>query len=323
MKISIIIPVYNAAAYTGRALQSVLFQTWPDLECILVNDASPDNSRAVIEQKLAGYTGPVDVKLIDHPENRGIAAARNTGFDAATGQYVFFMDCDDLLVPDTLALLAEPLQTEPLDLVVGGYASNGVCVRPLAARTMHDNHQIVRSYCQEQWYPMVWNKLVRRRFLIDNNLRFDSVLHEDELWSFKVAALAQSMACISPITYLYCFRCDSFMHTRTRKRLDAQIEIVQIAEAFLQEKNLTDNTDLGCFLFQWRERLGHIAWPYGKKLAWDVYRQHVRHRPAFIQTGGQDRKCCCRHAALPAPLGFAWYMTCKYLRRKFAPLFRS
>ena len=92
MKVSIIIPVYNVENYLVRCLDSVTAQTCQDIECILVDDCGNDHSVQIAEDYIQTYQGPIVFKFLHHTKNRGLAAARNTGIDAATGDYLFFPD---------------------------------------------------------------------------------------------------------------------------------------------------------------------------------------------------------------------------------------
>mgnify|MGYP002523974151 FL=1 len=101
MKVTIIIPIYNVAPFVADCIHSVMGQTWQEpLECILVDDCGTDDSMAVVERTLQDYQGPVDFRIVRHEHNRGLSAARNTGLDNATGDYVYFLDSDDEITPD-------------------------------------------------------------------------------------------------------------------------------------------------------------------------------------------------------------------------------
>ena len=102
MKVSLIIPIYNVSRYLVRCLDSVISQTFRNIECILVDDCGADNSVNIAEDYIKGYQGPVVFKLIHHKYNRGLSAARNTGIDAACGDYLYFMDSDDAIIPETI-----------------------------------------------------------------------------------------------------------------------------------------------------------------------------------------------------------------------------
>src|SRR5215208_1895402 len=105
---SVIIPAYNNAEYLGDAINSVVNQSYPNFELIVVNDASPDNAAEVIKS----FTDP-RVKYVEHQVNKGLSAARNTGILNASGDYIALLDGDDYFHPDKLKLHAEFLEAHP------------------------------------------------------------------------------------------------------------------------------------------------------------------------------------------------------------------
>lgn len=114
MKISVIIPVYNASVTLDRCLSSLASQSHADLEAVLVDDCSTDGSLALLRQFASSHSF---VKIISHSQNRGVAAARNSGLDAATGDYVYFLDADDWLETEALADMTSKALQEDLDIV--------------------------------------------------------------------------------------------------------------------------------------------------------------------------------------------------------------
>lgn len=106
MRISIIIPVYNVELYVEECLQSVANQTMTEgIECIIVDDRGQDNSAAIAKQYIDSYKGDIRFTFIQREKNGGLSAARNTGIEAATGEYVYFLDSDDYLVPSAIETL--------------------------------------------------------------------------------------------------------------------------------------------------------------------------------------------------------------------------
>lgn len=212
MKISIVIPVYNVAPYIEDCLQSVMNQTWQgSLECILVDDCGTDDSMQLIEQKLQAYSGKVDFRIIRHQQNRGLSAARNSGIDAAKGDYVYFLDSDDEITPDCIERLSKPLESRNYDFVVGGYQIIGSQVQmdPLRLEdgVSLNGEEVLQAYRVKDWYLMSVNKLYQVAFLNRHHLRFlEGIIHEDELWSFQIACLAQSLYAANHVTYLYKIR---------------------------------------------------------------------------------------------------------------------
>ena len=116
-KVSIIIPVYNCAPYIDRCIRSIMMQTYKDIEIIVINDGSPDNSSSIIEALAAEDTR---ITLITQ-ENQGVCVARNNGIAAATGDYLLFVDGDDYVDPDYIESLVTAAQKNNSDLVITGY----------------------------------------------------------------------------------------------------------------------------------------------------------------------------------------------------------
>ncbi|MDE2119649.1 MAG: glycosyltransferase [Betaproteobacteria bacterium] len=114
--VSVVMPVYNGAKYVAAAIESALAQTYENLELIIVNDGSPDNSAAVIQPFLADRR----VKYIEQP-NEGVAGARNTALGLAGGEFIAFIDQDDLWMPDKLERQTAYLSTHPAVALVHGY----------------------------------------------------------------------------------------------------------------------------------------------------------------------------------------------------------
>lgn len=217
MKITIIVPVYNVEAYIEDCLKSVALQTYKgDIECIIVNDCTPDNSCVIIERFIKEYNGNINFILLHHTVNRGLSAARNTGIDAATGEYIYFLDSDDEITPDCIDLLTEPLKQKKYDFVIGNYQTAGSDREfpPLLLEEgkIDGNEDIRDSYFKEIWYMMAWNKLCHLDFIRKEKLYFkEGIIHEDELWSFKKACVAQTMYCVKKKTYKYKVRESSIM----------------------------------------------------------------------------------------------------------------
>lgn len=173
MKVSVIIPVFNAAGFIGKCVESVLGQTLTDLEVICVDDHSGDNSLEV----LSGFSDP-RLKVIRFPENRGVSAARNAGLEAACGEYVYFIDSDDWLDPDYLeAMLAKAEETGEDIIVNSNYIEEfpDQGKRALSSRfgfVEDEPGYYPMEVIQNRFPPVVWARFSRRKFLEDNNIRF-------------------------------------------------------------------------------------------------------------------------------------------------------
>lgn len=251
IKISIVIPVYNVAPYVEDCLQSVMDQTWQGpLECILVDDCGSDNSMIVIAEKLRSYQGHVDFRIVHHQQNLGLSAARNSGIDAVTGDYVYFLDSDDEITSDCIERLAAPLADESFDFVVGAYRLIG-CTQQMDPLRMKDGAKlygddVLRAYRMKDWYMMSVNKLYRVTFLNRYHLRFrQGIIHEDELWSFQIACLAKSVCAVGHETYLYKIREGSITVNKNHERRCQCINIIlkEMCD-FSQKYQLEDKQDV-------------------------------------------------------------------------------
>ena len=116
--ISVIIPMYNAEKYVEKCLKSIINQTYRDLQIIIVNDGSKDNSQAICEE-----IAKTDKRMIlINTENKGAGSARNTGIENAQGEYISFIDSDDYVCPDYYERLLHMIENTGADIAVGRYA---------------------------------------------------------------------------------------------------------------------------------------------------------------------------------------------------------
>ena len=229
-KISIIIPIYNVEPYIEECLQSVMRQTYKGkIECILVDDCGTDNSMEVTERLIEVYNGPIKFNVLHHEHNRGLSAARNTGMDAACGDYVYFLDSDDWISDDCIERLTHPLSFEQFDFVVGNYSRNGkdsfvTCpegeyykngLKPI------DSGKKSKSIGSDGIPVSACNKLFRKKFLIDNQLFFETgKVYEDTIFSFDLGCVEKKYYVVKSITYYYRNREESIT---TRKNQSAKL----------------------------------------------------------------------------------------------------
>lgn len=123
-KVSIIIPVYKTEKYIKRCIESVLIQETEeiDIECIIVDDCTPDKSIDIIQQHLNDYEGNIHFVFLKHQYNQGLSCARNTGFEASSGDYIFFLDSDDCLEQNCFKHFCEVINKYPeADLIIGNH----------------------------------------------------------------------------------------------------------------------------------------------------------------------------------------------------------
>ena len=212
MKISVIIPIYNVSAYIERCIRSVMNQTFSDFECILVDDATPDDCVAKCEKMIAEYDGSIRFRMIHHEHNRGLSAARNTGTDAATGDYILYIDSDDAITNDCIEKLMTPIiRDNTIDIVMGNEKRFSGEKVLKSAYSMRLGCQDLR--CLEEVRDFyfsgrinrvnAWNRLIRKDFLCQNGISFkEGLLWEDNLWTFYVLKHLKHLYIIEDVTYL-------------------------------------------------------------------------------------------------------------------------
>ena len=194
MNVTIVIPVFNVAPYIGDCLRSVMRQTYMgSIECLLVDDCGTDDSINIAERMIAEYDGTIIFRILHHEGNRGLSAARNTGTFHATGDYLYYLDSDDVITEDCIETLMRIVAEHPdVEMVQGNacrhYAQKEpmVLVKEITVPLAETNDEVRRCYYQlRQFYVNVWNKLLRRDFVIKNNLLCkEELLFEDNLWIF-------------------------------------------------------------------------------------------------------------------------------------------
>lgn len=209
-KISIVIPVFNVAEYIESCIYSVLNQSYSNLECLIVDDCTEDNSMALVRNIISNYNGNISFSLIEHLKNSGLSAARNSGVKMATGEYLYFLDSDDEIFPHTIeSLVKTAIAYSNPDIVIGEVCVQGTKIGyPLFIPDyMNSNEQIFTSYLNKEWWIMACNKLVKYSYFINNALWFkEGLIYEDRLWSFQVALTANTIAKCSKGTYIYKIR---------------------------------------------------------------------------------------------------------------------
>ena len=197
-KVSVIIPIYNVEEYLAQCLESIINQTYRNLEIICINDCSTDNSLTILKEYQQKDSRIV---ILQNKENGGLAYTRNVGIQKAAGEYVLFVDSDDMIVGD----LVESCLKVASD-------SDMVCFS-------------------------VWSKLFRRQFLVDNHISFyDGILYEDMLFSFQCFVKARKIYSLNRQLYVYRVRDTSIMTTGiTGRNMESYIiSICELMKLYLQ-----------------------------------------------------------------------------------------
>jgi len=225
IKVSIIIPVFNVERYIKRCICSILAQdnTDCDMECVVVDDCTPDNSMIIIDDILANYHGKIHFIICTHNVNRGLSAARNTGIKKATGDFVLFVDSDDYLCDDCLKLMIGSLKSYPdVDVVLGNAFSckyGRSFFPPVSAPMLFtNNNEVLLKVFFADLHFHAWNRLIRRDLIVNNDLYFvEGLLYEDMPWTYKLITVMSSMLVLPNNTYVYEYNENSIMNTTEAK----------------------------------------------------------------------------------------------------------
>lgn len=219
-KISVIIPIYNVEKYLEKCVNSVLRQTYMDLEVILVDDGSPDNCPAICDE-LAGTDSRIRVI---HQKNGGLSSARNTGTAAANGEFIFYLDSDDYLEDDALSTVMAVQKETGSDVVVGNYYytygdHEDQAVPYNGAVVQLSNSEAMEQLVTDKIQTFAWGKLIRRE--IAQKYEFpEGKLFEDHFWTHLVFAEAQKVTVIDKPLVHYIQRDESISYRYDLKRLD-------------------------------------------------------------------------------------------------------
>ena len=213
--ISIIVPVYQVEKYLEKCINSIINQTYKNLEIILVDDGSTDNCPAICDRFQVEDSR---IKVI-HQENGGLSHARNVGLEISTGDFIGFVDSDDWIEPNMYELLMSALQETQADIAVCNRQyefedseSIPINVKPIN-RKLYTNKEALRMIIKGGSIirNAVWDKLFRKNII--QNIRFPKgKIFEDSLWTPQIIGNAKSIICIDYPLYHYLQRSESLTH---------------------------------------------------------------------------------------------------------------
>lgn len=203
LAVSLIIPAYNAEDYIGRAMDNALAQSLKDLEIIVVDDGSTDSTSDILDWYVECYP---NVNVI-HKENGGVAAARNTGIEAAGGEYSGFMDSDDMIRPDMMKMLYDSAKKNDCDVAITSFytITQSGYVGFMEYAVNEDTGMPVEMFFKRNFVSgygiVVWNKLYRTS-LIKKHL-FPVLLYEDEAWTPYIFSYVNKVCFLNKHFYEY------------------------------------------------------------------------------------------------------------------------
>lgn len=233
--VSINIPIFKCEKYILRCLESVKKQTYKNLEIILINDCTPDNSIELINVFMQENPS-LNMKLFHNKSNEGLSIVRNEGIKNSTGKYIYMLDSDDYITPDCIEKLLETAEKENTDIVIG----ETICfdskdgkeklLFPIKAneKILSGNELIFERFIEEDWPIIAPNKLYTREWIVKNDLKFIKGLYsQDELWAFHCAFKLEKIAFRKDITYIYYLHGESTIYNKKKINFENHQTIVE------------------------------------------------------------------------------------------------
>ena len=281
IKISVIMPIYNAGEYLTRAISDILNQSLSELELICVNDGSTDNSLSIM--KSFAKKDP-RVKIINQP-NGGTSAARNVGIGEATGDYIIFLDADDFYHKDLLLSLYEMAQRESLDIAVARFDiyddSQNKYSMPL--EEPHSGIFVQGNVTSKNEHPdfilssttgYVWNKLFKASFIKNMDISFDTELYvfEDVLFVCSAIALAERVGKVDSVLIHHRVYSEQ-SRARLFRKYYSQVPIVyKKLKAFLMHRGMYIPLKKGYLNFSAGRcyKIYNLLWEDGKEKLWNL-----------------------------------------------------
>ncbi|MBV4417258.1 glycosyltransferase [Clostridium tyrobutyricum] len=253
-KITVIVPIYNVEKYLHKCIQSIINQTYPHLEIILVDDGSPDNCGSICDD----YSLKDDRIKVIHKENGGLSDARDVGLDNATGDYVSFIDSDDYISKEFYEVLinliikynADIAQCEFLE-IYEDYTYNEVKIYIDQNINILNNIEALNNLFNENYVNtvVVWNKIYKRELF--KNIRYPKgKVHEDEYTTYKLLFNAEKVVLTSKKMYYYLQRSNSIMGKGFNIKSLDKLEAYHQQILFYNDKKLFELADMAKFIFE-------------------------------------------------------------------------
>lgn len=286
-KISIIIPLYNGEKYITQTINNILNSTYVELEVIIINDGSTDNSLSLCE-----YLQKKDNRIVIYTKkNGGVVSARNYGLEKAKGKYICFCDQDDIVEPETYYRQVESINKTHSDFCI---CSTGRCIegkktvfemsedacfegdeilKELLYPLLFNGYRVPIKMASTNRYPHIWSCMFQKKFIEKNGIRFRAYINYEDDLLVKVEALTKAIR-ISTISYVgYYWRVNLKSETYAHKYVvniwakqqKCYEDMFNCISSRIQDKNLLDLFTQITFCKQYLDALHNLTSPYVKK----------------------------------------------------------
>ena len=243
-RVSIVVPVFNTAPFLKKCLSSIQNQSFQNIEVLIVNDATPDESVAIARQ----FTATDDrFRLLHHDRNKGLGPARNTGIEHAVAPFIMFVDSDDWIERDCTQALYRAITTYNADIAQCGTKwvySGHTIIRPNKVPPLHiiQGRDILMTY--NHWKVpasilcMAWGKIYRKDLFIKNHIRFPNIIGEDVPTTYQLCYFARRAVVQQAPFYYYRQHADSKMGVETSEKKIRDLFIaLEIMNRFINKQH--------------------------------------------------------------------------------------
>lgn len=226
VKVSIVVPIYNVEKYLEKCLQSLVTQTFEDIEIICVNDGSTDNSKNIIKQFLKNY--PSKIVHIDK-KNGGLGDARNAGIERARGEYIAFIDSDDWVEPNMIQSMYQNAKDNNSDIVCCGLRRIDENGKLLSQEQINLKDEYSPKEALITLAPAAWNKLYKTKLFLENDVRYSvGVWYEDLPTTAKLFMQCNKITTVNEIFVNYLQRKGSISYSYDERSRDIFIVLADI-----------------------------------------------------------------------------------------------
>ena len=317
--ITISIPVYNCEKYIERSINSVLQQTYPNIEILLIDDKGNDSSSHIIKEIQSKHKDKV--RIVEHESNQGLSIVRNTGIDQAKGEYLFFLDSDDTISPNCITELFELISKTNCTIAVGEILAKNTFknieykIFPFihSLTYLEGNENIFEHFCKGFWPVSACNKLFKVDFFRKNKIYFIRDLYsQDELWSFHTALKLENIAFLHKTTYFYYLHGESIIFNKTKRNFENHQTIMEYFTKAYKESGPLRKKFMLKHIISFKETTLSMQWKFMKNdtTYWKQNYQRLKKAPSlsfvdyFSSFFSKDQKKKNFFQNLPLTIGY-------------------
>lgn len=295
--VSVIIPIYNADEYIERCLNSVINQTYREIEIIIINDGSTDKSLEIIRK----FKKEDERIIILDKNNTGVSDSRNKGIDIAKGEYITFIDSDDYIEKDMIDILVRSIRENRSDIsICGFYHVNDkkyISKTKNSKKNILDKDEFIEEILRERFFiASLWGKLFRRELLKQERLDCNLKIAEDLEYLLRISLKVEHISLVNDKLYNYYINSDSATNNAKFEKYNDELNVL---ESYLETKNEFYNLFLSRYL----------------RINLNLY---FRYRKSDLKNAN---RCCRIIKDIPMKIGMSRYfdmkMKLKYLIVKF------